>query len=136
MSVGRKRRSSTKPATSKIQQFGLCDEPSCGKVRYGNRRDAKRAAKKFHPGDHLSAYECGDYWHFGHPPRRIIQGLGWGDEVQLDGLAKHVQDEAASHEPTECEGCSRVVEWTAGLGYAHGCEVIGEDEVEDNRESE
>lgn len=133
MSVGKKRHGSVKPATNKIPQHGLCDDPTCGKVRYKNRRDAKRAAKKFHPGSHLSAYECLGYWHFGHPPKRIIQGHGWGDEVKLVGLAKHIRDEAAQ-EPLECEGCSQVVEWTPGLGHAHACEVVGEDDEQEGGE--
>lgn len=44
----------------------LCDH--CGKRIYPHRRDAKVAARRAHPGHHLSAYRSctGNGWHFGH----------------------------------------------------------------------
>lgn len=51
--------------------LGAC--PDCGKLRYTSRRGAK-AASKVHPGQHLSAYPCGEYWHYGHPPRSVMRG--------------------------------------------------------------
>lgn len=68
--------------------IGTC---ACGKRRYPTRRRAREAARQLHPGDHLSAYQCGDSWHFGHldpsvldtrplppPPARGIP-CGWND---------------------------------------------------------
>lgn len=44
--------------------MGQC--PDCGKFRYVDRVSAKRAAKDLHPHDSMRAYQCGQYWHFGH----------------------------------------------------------------------
>lgn len=41
----------------------------CGKKSYPNRRTARKAARIYHPGDHLTAYPCPDnprLWHLGH----------------------------------------------------------------------
>lgn len=45
---------------------------ACGKTGYRCRRDARRAARVLHPGEHLRAYTCdaalpGFGWHLGHP---------------------------------------------------------------------
>lgn len=44
--------------------------PACGKKSYRTRKDAKKAARTFHPNDRMSAYQCrhedGLGWHFGH----------------------------------------------------------------------
>lgn len=63
-----------------IVHVGNCPNPECmqdsgfGKFRWKTRRDAKRIARRDHPGEHMSAYACGDYWHIGHLPDAIIQG--------------------------------------------------------------
>lgn len=49
--------------------------PVCGKVGYGTRSDAKRAARAKHPGDHLSPYRCGNLWHIGHLPPGVRDGI-------------------------------------------------------------
>lgn len=50
-----------------------CPE-GCGKRAYRNRREAKRAARRYHPGDHLSAYPCGQLWHYGHLQNVVRHG--------------------------------------------------------------
>lgn len=54
-----------------VRHLGVCE--CCGKLRYSDRREAKRAARLMHPEEHLRAYRCGDYWHVGHP--KIRTGL-------------------------------------------------------------
>jgi hypothetical protein len=49
-------------------------ECRCGKKQYSTRKSAKRAAKKAFPAEHLSAYPCGNGWHIGHLPGRVIAG--------------------------------------------------------------
>lgn len=49
----------------------------CGKRGYKTRKDAKRAARTFHPGDTQRPYRCPvlpDLWHFGHRPEWVTQG--------------------------------------------------------------
>lgn len=48
----------------------------CGKLCYPSRKAAKQAARRLHPGEHLSELRCGDSWHFGHTPRNVIGGNG------------------------------------------------------------
>ena len=45
------------------RHFGSCKK--CGRVRYASKRTAKAAARQLHPGQHLRAFQCGHYWHFG-----------------------------------------------------------------------
>lgn len=47
--------------------------PTCGKRRYLTRKQARQFARKLHPGERLSPYKCGDYWHLGHLPKDITQ---------------------------------------------------------------
>lgn len=44
----------------------------CGKVAYPDRRTARRARRRVHPGVHMRAYPCGNVWHFGHLPPHLI----------------------------------------------------------------
>lgn len=37
--------------------------PACGKCCYQRRKTARLAARRLHPGKHMRAYRCGDYWH-------------------------------------------------------------------------
>ena len=46
----------------------------CGKQGYRSRRKAKAAARALYPGHHMSAYRCGQWWHVGHLPSRMIAG--------------------------------------------------------------
>lgn len=57
----------TNRRTAHALHVGRCRR--CGKRRYPTRRDARRAARLAHPGEHLRAYRCGGYWHIGHPTR-------------------------------------------------------------------
>lgn len=55
---------------------GVC--PTCGKRRYPTRRDARRAARLAHPGEHMRAYPCGSFWHLGHPRYSGTRGAPHG----------------------------------------------------------
>lgn len=47
--------------------------PDCGKLRYRSRKRAKAAARsRSYQG--INAYQCGDFWHFGHLPKWISDG--------------------------------------------------------------
>lgn len=56
----------------KMSDVGQCLE--CGKVSYVTRKRAKEVAKVLFPGNHLSPYKCGNYWHIGNLPRAVIRG--------------------------------------------------------------
>lgn len=51
---------------------GTC--PSCGKHRYDDRKQAKKVARRLYPGEHMSAYQCGTYWHIGHLSPAVKRG--------------------------------------------------------------
>ena len=54
-----------------VHDYGICGD--CGKVRYACRKDARRIARS--KGWHgMNAYQCGDYWHLGHPPTALRRG--------------------------------------------------------------
>lgn len=51
---------------------------TCGKRAYSSRKQARRAARIAHPGDHLRAYQCPHhpgFWHIGHLHRRGQDGI-------------------------------------------------------------
>lgn len=125
----RKNRGFKPPSARKfaVITYGRCDQEPCNKVRYGSRTDAKAMAKKLFPSDHMSAYRCGNYWHFGHPPKRVIAGHPWGDEDYLNRRANQVLEESTI-EPVECNGCGELVAWTINQGYVHDCTVVGIDD--------
>ena len=52
--------------------LGTCME--CGKRCYGSRSAAKRMLKRRFPGERMSVYKCGDFYHLGHLPGRVIAG--------------------------------------------------------------
>ena len=61
---------------------GLCGFVCvCGKHGYTSRALARKAAKVKHPGEHLSAYQCGRYWHLGHLPQAAAHGTKGRREV-------------------------------------------------------
>lgn len=62
--------------TATALSVGVC--PTCGKRRYPSRRDARKAARLAHPGDHLRAYLCGAFWHLGHPRHSGMRGAPHG----------------------------------------------------------
>lgn len=47
--------------------------PACGKRRYPTRKEARKWAKRLHPGKHMSPYRCGEFWHLGHLPADITK---------------------------------------------------------------
>lgn len=62
---------------NQIHPIGTC--PDCGKWCWTSKKIAKAAAKRNHPGEHLSAYPCGRWWHYGHldyPVMRSIKARG------------------------------------------------------------
>lgn len=128
--TARRRRLPPMRTRKRVENVGVCQLETCGKVMYSSRADARKAAKLLFPGDHLTAYQCGDFWHFGHEPLRVLHGEGWGGEDRLEKLAERVREETDTP-PIECEGCGVEVTWSRGDGYAHECEVVGiEDESE------
>lgn len=60
-----------------VPDLGVC--PACSKWRYSSRAYAKKkAARRFHPGDRLSVYQCpadSTVWHFGHLPNAVRRGV-------------------------------------------------------------
>lgn len=57
---------------SRIDWVGTC---SCGKRTYKTRKDARRAAKAGHAGEHMSVYRCAQgHWHIGHINARRVRG--------------------------------------------------------------
>jgi hypothetical protein len=48
---------------------GTCPDPECGKTCYTNRREARQASKRNHPGDHMTPYLHRGRWHYGHSQR-------------------------------------------------------------------
>lgn len=48
---------------------------TCGKVAHLTRKDARRARKSTHGGEHLTAYQCSEgWWHLGKLPPVISRG--------------------------------------------------------------
>jgi hypothetical protein len=60
------------PQDNQLHPLGECTE--CGKFSYVSRKIAKNAAKRNHPEEHLSVYQCGRYWHYGHLDYPIMRG--------------------------------------------------------------
>lgn len=61
--------------TRKTYGIGRCQP--CGKVIYLSRRAARAFAKKWHQGEHMSAYRCpgnGQHWHIGHLADPVVDG--------------------------------------------------------------
>lgn len=56
--------------------------PRCGKRRYPTRRVARRQARRLYPGDRLSAYPCGTFWHVGHLPDSVKAGEETRDSLR------------------------------------------------------
>lgn len=59
--------------------------PVCGKIAYLSRADARRAAKQLDAvgrrEGRIRPYRCGDSWHLGHLPKRVVDG-----EISRDQL--------------------------------------------------
>jgi hypothetical protein len=49
---------------------------TCGKASFPSRKLAKQQARRVHPGEKMSEYRCGDWWHYGHLAPAIIAGAG------------------------------------------------------------
>lgn len=48
---------------------------TCGKRNFFTKAEAKRAARAFESRNgKLRPYRCGEAWHLGHLPARIVQG--------------------------------------------------------------
>lgn len=47
-----------------------------GKRGYVSKKDAERAARMYHPGEHLDVYRCSNgtgLWHIGHLPKVVVR---------------------------------------------------------------
>lgn len=53
--------------------IGRC--PNCGKLRYLTRKKARAAARKLHPGKHMSIYRCVGWYHIGRPSQERVRGM-------------------------------------------------------------
>jgi len=68
--------------------LGICAE--CGKMRYRTRSDAKKAARRAHPGERMAAYPCTTddndgyegRWHLGTMPTTIARGISTRDTAR------------------------------------------------------
>jgi hypothetical protein len=62
----------------------LC--PDCGKRCYASRKQARAAERDLrgrgHYLDRLSPYRCGDWWHLGHLPRSVRDGIRSRDDLR------------------------------------------------------
>jgi hypothetical protein len=82
---------SKKPSTQRVlRSRGCC--PTCGKVRYPDRKSA-RDARRLHPSEHLRAYECDGYWHLGHPRIHNIWAVEETNVIAFPPLSE-ISDEA------------------------------------------
>jgi predicted nucleic acid-binding Zn-ribbon protein len=48
--------------------------PTCGKRRFLKKQYAKDYARRVHPGEHLSYFRCGDFWHYGGLDPEVLEG--------------------------------------------------------------
>jgi hypothetical protein len=70
----------SRPDTGGVAYIGCC--PVCGKHCYETKRDAKRAARRLHPGSRLNPYRCGRWWHIGHLPAPVVAGVLPRDRIR------------------------------------------------------
>lgn len=63
--------------------MGQC--PECGKKRYTSRKIARKALRQMNSGGYdssgMNEYRCGEYWHVGHLPRRVVRGRRGRDQI-------------------------------------------------------
>lgn len=52
---------------------GTCT--SCGKFCWTTKKNAKNGARRNHPNERLSVYECNGYWHYGHLDYPVLRGF-------------------------------------------------------------
>lgn len=62
--------------SARMSGGGLGTCPDCGKMRHRSRSEAKQAARRQHPGQHLSQFRCGEFWHNGHVHPLRLAGNG------------------------------------------------------------
>lgn len=62
--------------------LGTCEV--CGKRCYESRRAARRAAHAIFPTQKVSAYRCGNFYHFGHLPKIVNDGTMSRADVRLE----------------------------------------------------
>lgn len=62
-----------------VVDCGEC--PACGKRRFTSRKKAKAMARKLSLRG-VNAYPCGDYWHVGHLPKPVVQGVIDRDRIR------------------------------------------------------
>lgn len=80
-------------APRRIDHDGVC--AIVGKFMYRSRKDAKNSGKTSFPGDHPSAYPCGDHWHWGNLAPAVIAGFhtrdGRSREVLTQPTSAHAR---------------------------------------------
>lgn len=57
------------------EMYGVGKCPDCGKIRFRTRKAAKSRARQRCPGEQISVYRCGDFFHWGHTPYGIKRGF-------------------------------------------------------------
>ena len=60
-------------AVAEDAAVGSCG--TCGKRQFRTRKAARSTGRRLYPGQRLSQYECGDYWHIGHLPGAVRHGV-------------------------------------------------------------
>jgi hypothetical protein len=58
---------------AQLHPIGTCEH--CGKGCWTSKKIAKAAARRNHPGERLSVYECGRWWHYGHLDYPVLRGI-------------------------------------------------------------
>lgn len=70
MSAAHKRRGPNTDGHTSVMSH-TCE---CGKFAYLTRKDARATARRAHPNESMSQYQCGGYWHIGHLPVHVVNG--------------------------------------------------------------
>lgn len=117
MSRQRGKRPDKVPAAARARETeGWC--PDCGKSGkwlYADRRAARSAAHRAHPGKHLTAYPCPHregLWHYCNPRERDLRGY---DEGVLSEDAQLRHDIAAYQHAVAAAAVARIAAATNRL---------------------
>lgn len=67
------KRSSQRNFEQMMGGAGTCS--TCGKTRYLTKPAAKKAIRQMPSRtNRICAYPCGDFWHIGQPPKKLVTG--------------------------------------------------------------
>lgn len=86
------RHSARRPAVPRNLHVGRC--PTCGKRRYVDKRDAKIAARGFDRT--LRPYRCGEFWHLGHQPPGVREGVVDRRVLNVSAADRHTRGRRAA----------------------------------------